>query len=98
MRKLRIRAVPLAALALVGLGACGDSPVPVPMVSCGPGTERSDLQCVASSAEPPLEPGHYASPLVQLQRLQGDEDHMHIAQVKYRESDARLFYCSYTFG
>lgn len=97
MSKLAIRTVPLAALAMVGLGACSDSPVPVPVVACGPGTQQSGLQCLPS-ADPPLQPGHYASPLVQLQRLQGDEGHMHIAQVKYRESDARLFYCSYTFG
>jgi hypothetical protein len=46
----------------------------------------------------PLQPGHYLPQLVQLQRLQGDEDHMHIAQLKYREADSKLFYCSYTFG
>ncbi|MFV8749167.1 choice-of-anchor D domain-containing protein [Nannocystaceae bacterium ST9] len=45
-----------------------------------------------------LQPGHYLPPLVQLQRLQGDEDHMHVAQLKYREADSKLFYCSYTFG
>jgi hypothetical protein len=45
-----------------------------------------------------LEPGDFTSPLVLLQRLQGEEDHMHVSQVRYRESDDRLFYCSYTFG
>jgi LVIVD repeat/Protein of unknown function (DUF1573) len=97
MRSFLVRAVPLATLALVGLGGCGDSPVPVPGLSCGPGTKQSGFQCVPAE-EPGLEPGGFSSPLVQLQRLQGEEDHMHIAQVKYRESDARLFYCSYTFG
>ena len=48
--------------------------------------------------EPPLTPNRYLSPLVQLQRLQGDEDHMHVAQLKYRAADSKLFYCSYTFG
>lgn len=48
--------------------------------------------------EPTLQPGRYLSPLVQLQRLQGEEDHMHVAQLRYRESDDMLFYCSYTFG
>lgn len=46
----------------------------------------------------PLQPGHYLPPLVQLQRVQGNENHMHIAQLRYRESDSMLFYCSYGFG
>ncbi len=64
-------------------------------LSCGPGTVEMDGQCVA---ETPLEPGSFQAPLVQLQRLQGTESHMHVAQVKYRASDSKLFYCSYTFG
>ncbi|WP_106090929.1 Ig-like domain-containing protein [Enhygromyxa salina] len=48
--------------------------------------------------DPLLQPGRHLSPLVQLQRLQGDADHMHIAQLKYREADSKLFFCSYTFG
>lgn len=54
-----------------------------------------DAHCHPTSS---LEPGNFASPLVLLQRLQGEEDHMHVSQVRYRESDQRLFYCSYTFG
>jgi hypothetical protein len=54
--------------------------------------------CGQPDADEPLEPGHYLPALVQLQRLQGDEGHMHVAQLKYREADAKLFYCSYTFG
>jgi hypothetical protein len=61
--------------------------------------------CFASGCGPeevpepePLEPGHYLPPLVQLQRVQGNENHMHVAQVRYRESDSMLFYCSYGFG
>lgn len=69
----------------------------VPVVACGAGTVEVDGKCVPEE-EQPLVPGNYASPLVPLQRLQGEEDHMHIAQVRYRESDARLFFCSYTFG
>lgn len=72
-----------------GSGRCVADP------HCGPGTVEQDGQCVAES---PLEPGHYQAPLVQLQRLQGTESHMHVAQVKYRASDSKLFYCSYTFG
>jgi hypothetical protein len=63
------------------------------------------LLCVAASGcgeeevpDPILQPGHYLSPLVQLQRLQGEEDHMHVAQLRYREVDSKLFYCSYTVG
>lgn len=61
--------------------------------------------CIAASGcnqeevpEPPLLPGHYLAPLVQLQRVQGNENHMHVAQLRYRESDSMLFYCSYGFG
>jgi hypothetical protein len=59
------------------------------VASCGPEEE---------TPEPLLQPGHFLSPLVQLQRLQGEEDHMHVAQLRYREADSKLFYCSYTFG
>lgn len=54
-----------------------------------------DAHCHPTSS---LDPGNFTSPLVLLQRLQGEEDHMHISQVRYREADQRLFYCSYTFG
>jgi hypothetical protein len=63
------------------------------------------MLCIASGGcneeevpEPILQPGHYLAPLVQLQRFQGEEDHMHVAQLRYREADSMLFYCSYTFG
>jgi len=61
--------------------------------------------CAAQDAPAPapemaaaLEPGTYQSPLVRLKRLQGQGGHLHIDEVKYRESDALLFQCSYTFG
>lgn len=95
----------LSALIAVGCGdneaPCGDGTTRdesgrcVGNLSCGPGTVEQDGQCVA---EVPLEPGSFQAPLVQLQRLQGTESHMHVAQVKYRASDSKLFYCSYTFG
>lgn len=44
-----------------------------------------------------LEPGAYLSPLVQLQRLQGVEDHLHVDEIRLRE-DGLLLQCSYTFG
>ena len=75
--------------------SCGDNRAGI---VCGLGTEAVDGVCEPIPIEPPLQPGHYLPPLVQLQRLQGDANHMHIAQVKYREADSKLFYCSYTFG
>lgn len=45
----------------------------------------------------PLEPGTYTSPLVRLQRLQGQVSHLHTDEVRYR-SDGKLFQCAYTFG
>jgi len=49
-------------------------------------------------APPPIEPGAFEPPLVRLQQLVGASDHLHVDEVRYRESDARLFHCSYTFG
>jgi hypothetical protein len=49
-------------------------------------------------AAPPLQPGRFQSPLVQLQRLQGAVGHLHIDEIRYRPADAKLFQCSYTFG
>ena len=67
-------------------------------IVCGDGTVLVDGECVAEEVELPLVPGRYNAPLQFMQRLQSVEDHMHIYEVKYRESDAKLFYCSYTFG
>ena len=39
----------------------------------------------------------YLSPLVQLQRLQGEEDHLHVDEVRLGD-DNLLLQCSYTFG
>ena len=44
-----------------------------------------------------IEPGMYLSPLVQLQRLQGVEDHLHVDEIRLRD-DGLLLQCSYTFG
>lgn len=43
-------------------------------------------------------PGEHQSPLVQLQRLQGENGHLHVDEVRYRAEDGKLFQCSYTFG
>ncbi|HET6479327.1 MAG TPA: hypothetical protein VFG35_04680 [Actinoplanes sp.] len=44
-----------------------------------------------------IEPGTYLSPMVQLQRLQGEEDHLHVDEIRLRD-DGLLLQCSYTFG
>ncbi|MFN8423943.1 MAG: DUF1573 domain-containing protein [Anaerolineae bacterium] len=38
------------------------------------------------------------SPLARLQRIEGQTTHLHVDEVRYRESDKKLFQCSYTFG
>jgi peroxiredoxin len=43
------------------------------------------------------EPGAYLSPLVPLQRLDGENTHLHIDEVRLRP-DGLLLQCSYTFG
>lgn len=68
-------------LALALLASCGGDPETTPDAT-SPGT---------------LEPGQYLSPLVQLQRLQGVEDHLHVDEVRLRD-DGLLLQCSYTFG
>jgi len=55
-----------------------------------------------------LDPGHFLPPLLFGSYALDDqgalglngplEDHMHIDEVRYRESDSYLFYCSYTWG
>jgi len=97
MQRLRIP-ITLTAILSTGWLGCGDN---VTGRECGAGTHEVAGVCVPDSVDPvdpPLEPGRYQAPLVQLQRLQGEEDHMHVAQLKYRESDGMLFFCSYTFG
>jgi hypothetical protein len=57
-----------------------------------------DAGAPAADAGPEfLQPGAYLSPLVQLQRLQGVEDHLHVDEVRLRD-DGLLLQCSYTFG
>lgn len=52
----------------------------------------------SNKAAHPLQPGRFQSPLVLQQRLQGEVGHLHVDEIRYRASDARLFQCSYTFG
>ena len=45
-----------------------------------------------------LDPVGYSSPLVRLQQLIGNNDHLHIDEVRYRAEDQKLFHCAYQFG
>lgn len=75
--------VPAVALAL--LAGCGDN-------LSGPEAEPEP-----DAAGGGLQPGMYLSPLVQLQRLQGTSNHLHVDEVRLRPDDL-LLQCSYTFG
>jgi hypothetical protein len=54
----------------------------------------------AACSSPPIEQAAavYESPLVRLQQLVGRNNHLHTDEVRYRDSDAKLFHCSYNFG
>jgi hypothetical protein len=70
-------------------------------IVCGEGTYLLDGECVAEEVKPPdevLVPGHYTAPLSLMQRLESGVDHMHIFTIRHRETDDKVFYCSYTFG
>jgi hypothetical protein len=78
--------------------SCGDGTtevdgqcVPESTLACGPGTEDTGGICSPTA----LVPGQYPSPLVHLAKEQGDASHMHIQEVRYRATDAKLFICSY---
>ncbi len=106
---MRVPWFPLASgLALACAAAPTGDDVHEDTLTCGAGTEEVDGSCVAievpdtdveviDTSVPQVGPGTWSSPLTMLQRLQGMEDHMHISEVVYRESDKRLFSCSYTF-
>jgi hypothetical protein len=94
-RRRRGPAAPwLAAIALAALpAACGDNLAP-------PVDDEPDDDGVVEpppDVPPDLQPGSFLSPLVQLQRLQGEIDHLHVDEVRLRD-DNLLFQCAYTFG
>ena len=90
MRRSRwVVSAALCSLLAVPAAGCGDNWDDVPRE---PDPDDPDPEPV-----PDLEPGSFLSPVVQLQRLQGGEDHMHVDEVRIRDDDM-LFYCSYTFG
>lgn len=89
----RTSAALLGASSLLLLAACSDAPPSEarPGLSCGEGTQAVGRECVPTA----LEPGHYLSPLVQLQSLA--EVGSHTDEVRIRE-DNLLLNCSYTFN
>jgi hypothetical protein len=52
----------------------------------------------AGGSDGAIEPGRYENPVVALQQLVGDNNHLHTDEVRYRPQDSKLFHCSYTFG
>jgi peroxiredoxin len=88
----------------VAASACGDADSVKGTKTPTPTATSTATGGKPSGTTPPsqqpamLEPGEYSSPLVQLQRLQGQVGHLHVDEIRYRESDKRLFQCSYTFG
>lgn len=91
---------------LIALGACRGAPTAAPADEAadlnqeGPGAAAgagSGSETEAST-ETLLQPGNYRSPLTRLQRIEGKITHLHVDEVRYRASDAKLFQCSYTFG
>ncbi|HEU5056202.1 MAG TPA: alkyl hydroperoxide reductase [Kofleriaceae bacterium] len=71
-------------------GAC----VPDGTLECGDGTIEVEGECVS----PWLEPGTFRSPVTQLQRLAGLNDHMHLDEVRFVAANQRLYVCSYDFA
>jgi ASPM-SPD-2-Hydin domain-containing protein/LVIVD repeat-containing protein len=55
-------------------------------------------RCSSRVADEPIEPAQYESPVAQLQQLVGASNHLHTDEIRYRETDGKLFHCSYTFG
>jgi hypothetical protein len=111
MRRVRLLAIPLVILA--SAAGCGDDIDP-DGARCGPGTTLVDGECVAGGdslecgegtveqdgacVSPWLEPGTFRSPVTQLQRLAGVNDHMHLDEVRYMADTQRLYVCSYDFA
>lgn len=79
-----------------GTEEVGGTCVPTyPERRCGDGTvDPGDGTCISSV----LEPGNHQNPIVQLQRLAGRNDHMHLDEVRYVASNNRLYVCSYDFA
>lgn len=109
MRSIPLLAVPLVIALVAGCGddfepdgaRCGPGTtlvdgecVPGDSLECGEGTVEQDGECVS----PWLEPGTFRSPVTQLQRLAGQNDHMHLDEVRFAADSQRLYVCSYDFA
>lgn len=109
---MRMRIRPTGVLALLGVTACAVDPDTQTVVvnnTITITTPVPDPTTVTQTVvDDDLDPGHFEAPLQELAKVLGDdgaigtsgalEDSMHMDEIRYRESDARLFYCSYTFG
>lgn len=76
------------------------SPEPEPTPEPEPGEPEPTPEPEAEPEPEPVdtfEPGAWLSPLVPLQRLQGENNHLHVDEVRLRD-DGLLLQCSYTFG
>ena len=114
MRRVPLREVLLSSALLAAVAGCGDNAdLNINGSRCGPGTHEVDGECVAGDPivcgdgtvevdgeciSPSLEPGNFRAPLVQLQRLAGANDHMHLDEVRFDASTQRLYVCSYDFA
>jgi len=87
-----------ASLAALLVAGCGDNLAPPDEDEPGDDGPPT-VEPPPGPPEPPpdLQPGSFLSPMVQLQRLQGEIDHLHVDEVRLRD-DHLLFQCAYTFG
>jgi peroxiredoxin len=98
MRKVSAQlAVVIAGALLVAGGSCGDDQGGAQQATTTP-PPGTAMPPESNAGQTRLEPGQYQSPLVRLQRLQGEVGHLHVDEIRYRAADAKLFQCSYTFG
>lgn len=114
MHRLRLLEAAVAMVPLTWMAGCGDNAdLNISGANCGPGTHEVNGECVPGDAvecgdgtvevdgecvSPWLEPGTFLSPIVQLQRLAGLNDHMHLDEVRYVADNQRLYVCSYDFA
>lgn len=80
------RLVLTGVLGLGALTACTADSEPTPLISTPEPTPA-----------PVVEPGEYLAPLARLQRIEGQIQHLHTDEVRYRD-DGLLLQCAYTFG
>ena len=96
---------------LIALAACRSGTEPEPAVHTRTVTQTLPAPRTVTVPQPVPStggPGRYSPVLQHLAQVFDDrgavgthgvlEDHMHVDELRYRESDQRFFYCGYTFG